>query len=187
MTAASASEPWSQALRVASLPTRKPTRFAIRPAPAMLREIAAALDLTSLSKLSFSGEIRPLGPDDWELAGRLGATVVQPCVVTLAPVTTRIDEDVRREFRRDLPQFEAGSEVEMPADDTLEELGDSIDPGRVMVEALALALPLFPRAPGAELERASFTEPGKQPLSDDDVKPFAALQELRDKLSGDKD
>ncbi len=187
MTAASASEPWSQALRVASLSARKPTRFSIRPGPALLGEIAAALDLQSLSKLSFSGEIRPLGPDGWELVGRLGATVVQPCVVTLAPVTTRIDEDLRREFRRDLPQFEAGSEVEMPADDTIEELGDSIDPGQVMVEALALALPLFPRAPGAELERASFTEPGKAALEDEDVKPFAGLKSLRDKLAGQDD
>ncbi len=187
MSAASASEPWSQPLRVASLPSRKPTRFSIRPDPELRREIAAALDLQSLSKLSFSGEIRPLGPEDWELVGRLGATVVQPCVVTLAPVTTRIDEDLRREYRRDLPRFEAGSEVEMPADDSVEDLGDSIDPGRVMVEALALALPLFPRAPGAALERSRFGEPGKPPLDDDEAKPFAGLKSLRDRLAGPDD
>ena len=34
--------------------------------------------------------------------------------------------------------------------------------------------------PGATLETHAFTEPGKTPMSDDDVKPFAALKALRD-------
>jgi uncharacterized metal-binding protein YceD (DUF177 family) len=54
-----------------------------------------------------------------------------------------------------------------------------------LAEALALALPLYPRAPGAELGEAAFTEPGKPVLRDEDARPFAGLAHLRDKLKGD--
>ena len=51
-----------------------------------------------------------------------------------------------------------------------------------MAEALALALPDYPRAPDATLENAQVTEPGIAPMSDEDARPFAALAGLRDKL-----
>jgi hypothetical protein len=46
------------------------------------------------------------------------------------------------------------------------------------VEALALALPAYPRKPGARLEAVA--GPGEDTV----VKPFAALAALRDKLGG---
>jgi hypothetical protein len=89
--------------------------------------------------------------------------VVQPCVVTLAPVTTRIEEKVERRFRADLPEPAPGAEVEMPEDDALEPLPETLDLGRVLIEALALAVPEYPRADGASLGEAVFTEPGAEP------------------------
>ena len=50
-----------------------------------------------------------------------------------------------------------------------------------MAEAVALALPPWPRAEGVETVAISVTEPGKTPLSDEDLRPFAALKALRDK------
>jgi hypothetical protein len=55
--------------------------------------------------------------------GRLGATVVQPCVATLAPVTTRIETGVTRRYLADWQEPE-GEEAEMPEDDTTEALPD---------------------------------------------------------------
>lgn len=176
---------------VSGLSTRHPTPFALRPDAEDMGRIARELDLTGLRKLSFAGDIRPLGRRGWALNGKLGATVTQPCVVTLAPVTTRIDEEVSRQF---LPAAlidrpEAGSETEMPEDDTIEPLGDTIPLGDLMVEALSLALPPYPRAEGVELGSAQVAPPGAAPIRDDDVKPFAALQALRDRLDDapDKD
>ena len=54
-----------------------------------------------------------------------------------------------------------------------------------MVEALALALPPWPRAEGVDAVALSVTEPGKQAMTDDDAKPFAALKSLRGNLEGD--
>ena len=75
-----------------------------------------------------------------------------------------------------------GDEVEMPEDDTSEPLPEVIDIGAVAVEALALALPLYPRAPGAALEEAVFAEAGVAPLKDEDLRPFAGLAGLAAKL-----
>lgn len=175
----------SKAFRVADLSQNSPTPFELRPDPAWLRALAEELDVIDLRKVVFSGTIAGQGRRDWVLKAKLGATVVQPCVVTLEPVTTRIDTDVRRTYLAEMPEIDA-EEVEMPEDDTQEQLGTVIDPAQVMAEALALALPLYPRKDGAEVGTMSVAAPGIAPLSDDDVKPFAGLASLRDKLQ-DKD
>ena len=86
------------ALLVATLSQARTHRFEIIPDEAQRRQLATELGLSALRKLRFTGEIRSAGKRDWLLDGTLGATVVQPCVQTLAPVTTRIDTEVSRRF-----------------------------------------------------------------------------------------
>lgn len=173
--------PSPTALRVAELSQTAENAFALRPDAAAMQELASALGFTSLRKLSFQGRVLPLGQTDWELSGRLGATIVQACVITLEPVTTRIDMDVRRQF---LAEFEDPEEpeAEMPENETAEALGSWIDPAVVMEEALALAAPDYPRQPDAALGSMAYTEPGQTPMTDDDAKPFAGLADLKAKL-----
>ena len=178
--------PVSMPLRVADLPARKPKRFDLQPEAEALPGIAAAVGAESVRKLSFKGEIRPDGRHDFVLEATLGATVVQPCVVTLAPVTTRIEEQVTRRYLSNMPApTEMPEEAEIPEDDSTEPLPEAIDPGAVMLEALALAMPLYPRAGDAELEAADFGPPGAAPLTDEALKPFAGLAALREKLESD--
>jgi uncharacterized metal-binding protein YceD (DUF177 family) len=169
-------------IRLGDLPTSKATPFRYEPDGGELAAISADLDLSALRKVRLEGELRPRGKRDWDLHAHLGATVVQPCVVTLAPVTTRIEEEVQRRFRADLPEPPPGAEVEMPEDDALEPLPETLDLQRVLTEALALAVPEYPRAEGAELGEAVFTQPGEAPLTDEAAKPFAGLAHLRDRL-----
>ncbi|OLS44996.1 hypothetical protein BV509_12035 [Rhodovulum sulfidophilum] len=164
---------------------RDPVAFTLIPEPAERAELAGRLGLSALKKLRFAGQIRPEGARDWRLEAELGATVVQPCVVTLAPVTTRIDSPVLRLYRADMPSRPEGDEIEMPENDSEEPLPDTLDLARVLEEALALALPLYPRAEGAELGEATFAAPGTAPMQDAEVKPFAALARLRDRAEGE--
>lgn len=168
-------------LRLADLATRKPTAFDLSPTADERKAIAAELGIVGIKKLRFTGALAPQGRHDWALTADLGATVVQECVVTLDPVTTRIDEELTRSYVADMPEIEA-SEVEMPVDDTVEALPETLDLAQVMIEALTLALPLYPRAKGADLSQAAFTEPGVAPMTDDDAKPFAGLGALRERL-----
>lgn len=158
----------------------------MRPDAATLAALAEAMGLTGLRKLSFEGGLKPLGDRDWQLKGRLGATVVQPCVVTLEPVVTRIDTDVVRTFIRDYVDVDA-PEAEVPEDDSVEPLGIWIDPAAVMEEELTLALPEYPRKDAAESTTVRVTEPGKTPMTDEQARPFAGLAALKDQLNGDKD
>lgn len=175
--------PIPERLRVASLRTGSPTRFDLRPDDAARKAIADDLGLVALRKLRFAGELIPEGRDAWRLDATLGATVVQPCVVTLDPVTTRIDEPVERTWRPQeaLSDPASGSEVEAP-DDDIDALPDVIDLRAVLTEALALSLPLYPHADGAEAA-AQALDSAAAPLPEDErPNPFAALEGMKAKL-----
>lgn len=175
-------------LRVSELSVRRPVPFDLAPDAASLAQLAKELDLLSLRKLRFHGSLSAQGPQEWLLRADLGATVVQPCGITLAPVTTRIEEMVTRRFvpEADATETAPGAEIEMPDDDSLEPLGAEIDLRRVMIEALLLALPAYPRAEGVELGQVTAAEAGADPLDDAASRPFAQLAALRAKLQNDE-
>lgn len=173
-------------ISLARLPRHAETEFELAPDTAARDGLATELGLEGLRKLRFSGRLIPEGKRDWRLEALLGATVVQPCVVTAEPVTTRIDQTVVRRYLADMREPEA-DELEMPEDDTAEPLPDRLDLGAVMTEALALALPDYPRAAGAELGAAVYAPPGVAPMTDEDAKPLAGLAALRGRLAGGHD
>ncbi|MEM6373167.1 MAG: DUF177 domain-containing protein [Pseudomonadota bacterium] len=178
----SKSPPSRAALRVADLSQNAGTAFEVVPDPAALEAMADLLELSGLRKVRLVGEVRAEGRADWSLTATLGATVTQPCGVTLAPVTTRLDVPVRRMFLHDYEDTTDAAEVEMPEDDEIEALGAWIDPEAVLIEALSLAIPDYPRAPDVALGETVVTEPGKTALRDEDVRPFAGLADLKAQL-----
>jgi len=158
--------------------------FDLAPDPAEARALARLMGARSVRKLRFRGRLEPAPapPGSWRLEGTLGATVTQSCVVSLEPVTTRIDAPVSRIFvPGHMPSAELAAE-EVGEEDEVEALGPTIDLGLVAIEALALALPAYPRATGATLEGAASAPPGAAPLAGGEVRPFAALAALRAKL-----
>ncbi|MDO6731598.1 DUF177 domain-containing protein [Marinovum sp. 2_MG-2023] len=176
-------------LLVASLPQNRAHRFEITPTEPERRLLATELGVSSLRKLRFSGEVKGAGKRDFVLHAKLGATVIQPCVQTLDPVTTRLDTEVERRFIANWHDVEeSGAETEMPEDVTSEELGTTISLWDAMIEALALAIPDYPRAPDAPpLGDTNITEPGKQAMRDEDTKPFAGLAALKKQLGAQEE
>lgn len=174
-------QPRPSRFRTGGLSPRKPTRFSYRPDAAERASLAKELNLLALHALDLTGEIRPSGRDELVLEARLTARADQPCSVTLVPVPAAVEETVRRRYVAGLETPE-GDEVEMPEDDTVEPMPDQIDLSEIAAEALALALPLYPRAPGVEFSQALHAGDGVAPLSDADVKPFSALQGLAEQL-----
>lgn len=164
--------------------------FDITPTPDEAAALARLMGALSLRKMHFVGRLTPGARGRWELSAKLGATVVQPCVVSLEPVTTRIDQPVRRLFVPD--DGARAAEIVLKADeddDETEPLGDHIDLGLVATEALALALPAYPRKPDATLPgglgRDGDSMPGEgagDGEEGDTRRPFAALAALRAKM-----
>lgn len=169
--------------RVADLAAKRNIMIEMKADAALRSELAQTYGVTQIRKLSFSGSLRAAGKTDWTLNGHLGATVVQPCVITLDPVVTRIEEDIARHYISDWQDPE-DTEVEMPDDDSSEPLGVEIDVMAAITEALSLAIPAYPRADGAELGALLHAEPGVEPLNEDTVRPFAGLAELKKKMDG---
>lgn len=168
----------SMILRVADLAKTKPTRFAVQPNSAQLATLVDTNGLLELRDPTLTGKIEPIGKADWKLTAELQATAIQPCVTTLEPVKTDVNETVERLYVAQWHTPE-GSEVEMPEDTDAEPLPTEIDLQDVLAEALSLSLPLYPRAQNAELGAHQFTEPGKKAMSDADARPFAALAKLK--------
>ena len=168
--------------RVAELPQNKATFFKLVPDAEMLKKLTGDLDLVDLRKVRFEGEIKARGKRDWVVKGTLGATVVQSCVVSLEPVTTRIEAQIERLF---LANFEAptGEEHEMTDEDSTDPLGEEIELDEILFEELGLNLPLYPRAENADVGESVFAEPGITPMRDEDTRPFAGLAGLRDQLA----
>ncbi len=168
--------------RTGGLSPRKPTHFTYVPDASARAAMAQDLGLLALRRLEFVGQITPDGRDAMVLTATLAAECDQPCSVTLAPVRAKITEAVRRRYVAGLTQPEA-DEMEMPEDDTVEPMPEVIDLAEVAAEALVLALPLYPRAPGAELGSVIHAPDGVTPLTDSDLKPFAGLAALAGRLS----
>jgi uncharacterized metal-binding protein YceD (DUF177 family) len=178
-----AAAPRPTRFRTGGLSPRKPTRFRYEPDADAREVLAREIGLLGLKALVLDGEIRPSGRDELVLSARLVAQADQACVVTLAPVPARIDQTVTRRYVAGMTTPE-GDEAEMPEDDSVEPLPEVIDLTEIAAEALALALPEYPRAPGAELGMAVHAAAGVKPITDDDLKPFSGLAGLADRLGG---
>jgi len=169
-------------LRLDSASRRQATRFDLDLDADARARMARELGLRGLGRLRLTGRLLPEGQDDWRLEARLAAQAVQDCVVTLAPVPARIDEEISRRYLAHVTPPPPG-ESEMP-DEEIEPAPRALDLLELAREALALALPPWPRAPGA----GGDDEPGEwQALppgataGDAPRRPFAALESLRGK------
>ncbi|QIE55191.1 DUF177 domain-containing protein [Pikeienuella piscinae] len=145
--------------------------------------IAEAYGLHDLAALRVEARVAREGRDGWRLDGRLVASATQNCVVTLEPVAAEIDEPFVRRLRPMSEEEAAAQAVEIDldpeAEDPPEPLGDGVDLGAAALETLALALDPYPRAPGAVFAPRASAPRGVAPLTEEDVRPFAALRVLK--------
>lgn len=144
-------------------------------------EIAEFLGLRNVGKMRLTGTLEPIGDIGWLLKAELGASVTQNCVITLALVKTRIDTRLQRKFlpqTEELPDELDISEVE---DEDIDPLSDMIDLGKIALEELAMALPLYPKAKDADL--AAFAEAQNVVINPPKENPFDVLKSLQKKPS----
>jgi uncharacterized metal-binding protein YceD (DUF177 family) len=174
-------------IRLSDIPKSKSMPFEISFSDSEMVAIADILSAITVKKMRIMGKISPSNAKDWVLSATVGATVTQACVVTLDPVQTRIDSPVIRTYVADYPSIADETVTEMTIDETIEPLVDEIDLTTIAIEAIALALPDYPKSQDAELETSVFSAPGITPMRNEDTKPFASLASLKDKLSKEDD
>jgi uncharacterized metal-binding protein YceD (DUF177 family) len=146
------------------------------------RSIAARLDLEGLDRLEAHVSLGREG-DMIRAAGRVVAAVNQRCVVTGEPVPARVDEAFEILFRPEPKAGDPDEEIELNAGDCdiVFYEGGAIDLGTAIADTLALALDPYPRSAAAE---TALREAGV--LSEEEAGPFAALAQLKKRMSGDE-
>ena len=177
-------------VRFSEINQAKTFKFHLPLSKEQILTLISRLDLLSLKKVSLTGFLSPLDKDKWILKAKLKATVRQKCVITLKPVQTIINETINRTFS----PLEAQNSSDMLDDgvsqiffdDTLQEFNDTIDLLEIIFEELTLILPLYPKCDGVKSDPYTITEPGKNPLTEENLKPFAQLSKLKDKLEKNK-
>lgn len=99
--------------------------------------------------------------------GRLQATLLQTCVVSLDEFETSVQEDFTLRF---VPEGTESEEIDPEAEDQVSYTGATLDLGETAVQQLALALDPYPRKPDAGLSDGPETAVAH---------PFARLAALR--------
>jgi uncharacterized metal-binding protein YceD (DUF177 family) len=168
---------FSRPLSLRRLPRADTHRFAHTATPEERSAVADVLDALDVPKLRIEGQVAPSGKEGWHLSAQITATAIQSCVVTLEPVATKLSEKIERDFQPD-----ASDALGPDGDDSVDPLTDSLDLGLIAMEALALALPDYPRKAGIDLADLVPEDP---PEPEEKPNPFAALASLRDKLDKD--
>jgi hypothetical protein len=145
--------------------------------PEELDAIARSLELLACRRLVARYALTPRGGGHIHLAGSLQAQVEQSCVVTLEPLLNDVATDFQVDYwpETELPE-PGGGVVDIDDEAELEPIvAGRIEVGRVVFQALAGAIDLFPRKPGVTFE------PPPDVADGGSEGPFAALAKMKDK------
>jgi hypothetical protein len=138
--------------------------------------LAEALDLLSCGSLEATYSITPIA-SGYRLEGGIDASVNQACVITLEPIASRVAESFSVDFKRDSSRAtgDAGDLEILSGADVEPLVGDVIELGRIVYEALSAGLDPYPRKPGAEFD---WSDPEQSSAGNN---PFAVLGKLKDR------
>ena len=166
--------PWSVPLVAAEVPETG-RHVELVPDEATRQAIAKVADVVALPRLKATFDLTRHGAEGLRVEGRVVATAVQNCVVTLEPIESEIDEAVDLVFRPEPSEQPGASNEEVHALDTQEPpetlVGGTVDLGNLATEFLILGIDPYPRK-----EDAVFDAP---PAGDPTSHPFAALAALK--------
>jgi uncharacterized metal-binding protein YceD (DUF177 family) len=172
---ASAVPAWSVPMAVADIPETG-RRVDLVGDAATRDAVAKVSGVAALPRLQADFELTRQGHDGVRVLGRVSATVIQNCVVTLEPIENEIEEAIDLTFAPPVEAppkaVEAAGLQALDAEDPPEALHDGIvDLGAVAVEFLLLGIDPYPRKPDAQFTAAPAGDPASH--------PFAALAALK--------
>lgn len=172
---------WSVPVLVTEVPETG-RHVELEPDEATRQAIAQEIGLVALPQLSATFDLTRRGADGLRVEGRVTATVVQSCVVTLEPVESEIDEPVELFFQPEpAVETDTGEEADFHPTEGEEPpeplVNGTVDLGTIATEFLILGIDPYPRKEGVVFDAPPANDPASH--------PFAALAALK-KDSGSK-
>ena len=121
-------------------------RCKIIPSEAEIDMLLNRFDYIAVSDLVAELEIRKVALDCWDVHGSLTANVVQSCVVTGKPLAESLDFKLEERYVRITDDI---TSVEVDLDGVEPLKNGFIDLGEMVIQSLALAVTVWPRASDA--------------------------------------
>lgn len=172
----SSERPWSLPVRLEEVPEAG-RRVEIEADAATREALAKLAGVEGIERIVATFDLAREGSDGLKVTGRVVATVRQTCVVTLEPLTNRVEEAVDLTFSPGAAIPEENGERAVQAVDAL--VDGTVDLGALATEFLILGVDPYPRKPGAVFAAPQSGEAA--------VHPFAALAALKKKGGNVKD
>lgn len=155
-------------IEVETLPVKGPYRGTLVMTAAELTALADRFGFTAVASLDVRLEIARVGPDAWDVKGRLQAQIVQPCIVTGDPVPETVDFAIEERYVR---AADEDDEIVVGLEDSEPLVDGCIELGEMVAQSLALAANAWPRTADAPDEfKAGNVE---------EAHPFASLGSLK--------
>ena len=155
-------------LDVDTLPVKGPFRGVLECGGDDCAELAARFGFLEIGRVEADLRIDRVGPDAWDVTGRLSADVIQPCVVTGDPVAETVDFEIEERYVRTASDEE---EVVVGPEDSEPLVDGCIDLGEIVAQSLALGVSTWPRSSDAP-DRFEAGDAGE-------THPFAKLGKLK--------
>lgn len=155
-------------IEVETLPVKGPYRGTLETTATDLAGLADRFGFAALASLEVRLEIARVGPDAWDVTGRLQARIVQPCIVTGDPVPESVDFTIEERYVRAAVEDD---EIVVGLEDSEPLVDGCIELGEMVAQSLALAANAWPRTADAPDEFKAGNV--------DDAHPFASLGSLK--------
>lgn len=174
--------PFSYPVKVGHI-SANPVRIVLEADAEELKALAKFWDVVSVEYLKAELQVSRWKKDGVKVKGEVHAAVTQSCVVTLEPVSSKIDETIEQIFVPEgskLARMVTNEEGEIVLDPDGPDIpdqftGDSIDVGAVVAEFAALAIDPYPRKPDAAFPETAEKEPEEEKRPS----PFAVLKDWK--------
>ena len=144
-----------------------------------LSELALMLQVEKIKFFSFKGQITLTNKTTAMLRGSFSTRLIQSCVISLSPVRTKIEKAVTLNYEISKFNKRQKSVSVSPNFDEPEQIYEEVNIGDVMLEALSLEIPLYPKKEGINFTGITITDTGIKPLELTRNNPFVSLKGLK--------
>jgi uncharacterized metal-binding protein YceD (DUF177 family) len=163
---------FSRLISVARLPP-KGTEEYIEAKPTERAALAKRFDVVEISSLKSWLTLTPSSNESVAVAGKIQATVLQHCVVTLDPLISRLEVEVDLIFVPSKQRLDGAGEPILDDREDIETFdGGKIDIGEMVAQNLGVNIDPYPRKPDAVLEKSEYGAKIEK------RKPFAQLVDV---------
>ena len=142
-----------------------------------LAKLTQILNIEELKVFSFQGQFIQVNKNDYILSASFNATLIQLCIISLRPIKTKINHKINQCYSAE-EKVNKSKYISIDHDSVeKEQIKSEINVGDIMLEALSLEIPLYPKKKNLRFKGLTITDSEIKPLDQSLNNPFFSLKE----------